>query len=160
MSDEISPRTGEMAPDFELPNVRGGCFRLSVHRGDRPVLITFGSITGRRAAGVKPALLHLFSDFIDRLEVVTVYVREEHPSEQYPQPTDLDRKKLHASDWVEVARIPWTVVVDGLEGEVEELYGSRPDAACLVGSDGRVVFHGPWDGDEASLRGRVEALLG
>jgi len=39
------PKPGEMAPDFELPNVRGGCFRLSVHRGKEPVLLTFGSIT-------------------------------------------------------------------------------------------------------------------
>lgn len=39
------PPPGETAPDFELPNVRGGCFRLSEHRGKEPVLLTFGSIT-------------------------------------------------------------------------------------------------------------------
>jgi len=39
------PRPGEIAPDFELPNVRGGCFRLSTRRGKQPVLLTFGSIT-------------------------------------------------------------------------------------------------------------------
>lgn len=38
------PRPGEMAPDFELPDVHGGSFRLNEHRG-RPVLLTFGSIT-------------------------------------------------------------------------------------------------------------------
>ena len=39
------PRPGEPAPDFDLPTVGGGRFRLSAHRGKRPVLIEFGSIT-------------------------------------------------------------------------------------------------------------------
>jgi hypothetical protein len=39
------PRPGEPAPDFDLPTVGGGRFRLSAHRGSRPVLIEFGSIT-------------------------------------------------------------------------------------------------------------------
>jgi hypothetical protein len=33
---------GAEAPDFELPVVGGGAFRLSRHR-DRPVLLRFGS---------------------------------------------------------------------------------------------------------------------
>ena len=39
------PRPGEPAPDFDLPTVDGGRFRLGAHRGSRPVLIEFGSIT-------------------------------------------------------------------------------------------------------------------
>lgn len=42
------PRPGELAPDFDLPTIDGsdgGRFRLSAHRGERPVLIEFGSIT-------------------------------------------------------------------------------------------------------------------
>jgi hypothetical protein len=38
------PKPGESAPDFDLPTVDGGRFRLSEHRG-RPVLIEVGSIT-------------------------------------------------------------------------------------------------------------------
>ena len=33
---------GGLAPDFELPDARGGTWRLSAHR-DRPVLLRFGS---------------------------------------------------------------------------------------------------------------------
>jgi hypothetical protein len=39
------PRPGAPAPDFDLPAIDGGRFRLSAHRGERPVLIEFGSIT-------------------------------------------------------------------------------------------------------------------
>jgi hypothetical protein len=39
------PRPGEPAPDFDLAATDGGRFRLSAHRGERPVLIELGSIT-------------------------------------------------------------------------------------------------------------------
>ncbi|MCA1573710.1 MAG: redoxin domain-containing protein [Acidobacteria bacterium] len=39
------PEPGQLAPDFNLPTVDGGRFRLSDHRGKRPVLIQFGSVT-------------------------------------------------------------------------------------------------------------------
>lgn len=39
------PGAGEIAPDFELPTVEGGRFRLSDLRNERPVLLEFGSIT-------------------------------------------------------------------------------------------------------------------
>jgi hypothetical protein len=39
------PGPGSPAPDFNLPTLDGRRFRLSDYRGERPVLIQFGSIT-------------------------------------------------------------------------------------------------------------------
>lgn len=40
------PRVGEESPDFELPLHDGsGAVRLSLHRGRRPVVLIFGSLT-------------------------------------------------------------------------------------------------------------------
>ena len=39
------PAPGRSVPDFDLPTVEGGRLRLTEHRGRRPVLIEFGSIT-------------------------------------------------------------------------------------------------------------------
>jgi hypothetical protein len=39
------PEPGQLAPDFDLPTVAGGRFRLSDFRGKQPVLTQFGSIT-------------------------------------------------------------------------------------------------------------------
>jgi hypothetical protein len=153
------PRPGETAPDFELPNIRGGCFRLSTHRGQMPVLLTFGSLTCPMTAGSRPALLHLFDDFIDRVEVVTVYVREAHPGETYPHHTSQEQKNRHASDWVELDRIPWTVAVDTLDGTVDRRYGTFPNAAYLIGRSGRVAFRALWAGQESLLREKIEELL-
>jgi hypothetical protein len=49
MKDDLhfrgGPAPGQVAPDFDLPTVEGGRFHLARHRGQRPVLIEFGSIT-------------------------------------------------------------------------------------------------------------------
>lgn len=110
-------------------------------------------------SGARPGLLHLFDTFIDRVEVVTVYVREAHPGESYPHHTDFEQKKRHASDWVELDRIPWTVVVDTLDGAVDRRYGPLPNSAYLIGRSGRVAFRALWAGQERLLRKKIEELL-
>ncbi len=40
------PRVGEQSPEIELPLHDGsGLFRLALHRGKRPVVLVFGSLT-------------------------------------------------------------------------------------------------------------------
>ncbi len=40
------PRPGDESPEIELPLHQGGAvFRLSSHRGRRPVVLVFGSLT-------------------------------------------------------------------------------------------------------------------
>ena len=110
-------------------------------------------------AGARPGLLHLFDEYIDRVEVVTVYVREAHPGENYPHHTNLEQKKRHASEWVELDRIPWTVVVDTLDGAVDRKYGPLPNSAYLIGRSGHVAFRALWAGQEKLLRQQIEELL-
>jgi hypothetical protein len=152
------PKPGELAPDFELPRVGGGSFRLSEHRG-RPVLLCSGSITCPMTAGSRPALLHLFEEFSGRLEVVTVYAREAHPGERYPHHTSEEQKKHHAADWVNLDRIPWTVVVDTVDGAVDRAYGPLPNFAYLIGRSGRVAFRAIWAGQENLLHKKIVELL-
>lgn len=42
----VAPKVGELAPDFTLPTLDGHqTVTLSQHRGDRPVVLVFGSFT-------------------------------------------------------------------------------------------------------------------
>ena len=44
--DPLAPKTGDMAPDFELRDVNGeNAVRLSDFRGKKPVALVFGSFT-------------------------------------------------------------------------------------------------------------------
>ena len=41
-----APKVGDDAPDFSLPTLDGKqAFKLSQHKGDRPVVLIFGSFT-------------------------------------------------------------------------------------------------------------------
>jgi AhpC/TSA family protein len=152
------PRPGDAAPDFELPDLHGGTFRLSAHRG-KPILLTFGAITCPMAAGARPVLLQLWNDFRDRVEILTVYNREPHPGEKYPHHSSLEQKMQHARDWLAQDPMPWTVLVDTLDGEVDRQYGPLPNSAYLIGRSGRVAFRALWAGQESLLREDIEQLL-
>jgi hypothetical protein len=44
--DALAPRPGDLAPDFELRDVKGDtAFRLSDFQGRKPVVLIFGSFT-------------------------------------------------------------------------------------------------------------------
>ncbi len=44
--EDSAPKVGDMAPDFELPELgRSGSVHLSQFRGERPVALLFGSYT-------------------------------------------------------------------------------------------------------------------
>lgn len=44
--ESTAPQVGDLAPDFELPELSGsGSVRLSQFRGERPVALLFGSYT-------------------------------------------------------------------------------------------------------------------
>ncbi|MDZ4114667.1 MAG: deiodinase-related protein, partial [Xanthomonadaceae bacterium] len=93
------------------------------------------------------------------LEVISVYVREAHPSETYPQHRKASQKMQHASDWVRMGERPWTVAVDTLEGETHLAYGPLPNCAYLIDRSGRVAYRALWAGQEHLLRMRIEELL-
>ena len=110
-------------------------------------------------AGARPGLLHLYKDFGDRVQFVSVYVREAHPGENYPHHTSEGQKMRHARDWAEQDHVPWPVAVDTLDGTVHRAYGLLPNPAYLIGRSGRVAFRALWAGQESLLRRRIENLL-
>lgn len=153
------PRPGDPAPPIELPTLTGEGFRLADCRGLRPVLLELGSITCPMAAAARPGLLRLWREHGDRIEMVTVYVREAHPGERYPRHESFEQKLRHARDWVEREPRPWTVAVDDLAGTVHRAYRPLPNAVYLIDSSGHVAFRALWAAAPRLLARRVEELL-
>jgi hypothetical protein len=103
--------------------------------------------------------MNLYRDFGPRVQFVSVYVREAHPGERYPHHRSEAQKMRHAQDWVEKDKIPWTVVVDTLNGTVDREYGPLPNSAYLINREGRIAFRALWTGQEGLLRDKVEGLF-
>lgn len=110
-------------------------------------------------ASAGPALKVLHAEFGDRVAFVTLYVREAHPGERYPQPQTFGQKLAHARDYQQRDDIPWPVAVDTINGDYHHALGANPDAAYLVDRDGRVAFRSLWANDDESLRSAITALL-
>lgn len=146
------PSPGETFPDFDLPTAAGGRLTRTELLSRGPALITVGSFTSPMAASATPALRRLYREFGQPISFVTLYVREAHPGSRYPQPDSMETKLRHARDFAARDEIPWTLLVDDLDGTLHRRLDSKPNAAYLVGSDGTVLFRSLWSGHEWTLR--------
>lgn len=109
-------------------------------------------------ASAGPALRKLHDEFSDDVAFLTLYVREAHPGERYPQPDDFDRKLSHARDYAGRDDLSWPVLVDDAEGTLHRKLDGKPNSAYLVDESGTVVFRTLWSNDEETLRDGLEAV--
>lgn len=90
------PSPGLPMSEFDLPTTDGDRVRKSDFVGQRPLLLTFASITCPMVASNGPVLKRLHEEFGNQVSFVTLYVREAHPGECYPQPDALEQKLRYA----------------------------------------------------------------
>jgi hypothetical protein len=103
-------------------------------------------------ASAGPALKQLHEEFGDRVAFVSMYVREAHPGENYPQAEIFEEKLEHARAYKERDGIPWPVAVDDVEGSLHRTLDPKPHAAYIVDARGNVAFRTLWANDERTLR--------
>ncbi len=109
----------EKAPDFVLTDLKGQKFRLSDHRGKRPVLIIFSTTWCTFCKAEIPHFKSLYSTYAQQgLEVVNIDIQE--PKEkvakfasqnQLPYPVLLDEDGA-VSGVYEIRGVPTMVLVD------------------------------------------------
>ncbi|MDQ4076152.1 MAG: redoxin domain-containing protein [Chloroflexota bacterium] len=154
------PPPGQTMPDFDLPATDGSHVRRDDFLGQQPLLLIFGSITCPMTASADSALKRLHAEFGDHVEFITLYVREAHPGERYPQPETIEQKLAHARAYQNRHQIPWTVVADNIEGELHRALGARnPNPAYLMDTDGTITFRSLWSNDYGALRAGLEAII-
>jgi hypothetical protein len=159
MRFHAGPRPGEEMPDFDLPAVGGGRVARSDFVGQGPALLTMGSVTCPMTADADPVLKRLHAEFGDRVAFVTLYVREAHPGDRYPQPELFEQKMAHAQDLKARDGLPWPVAVDDLDGTLNCRLDPKPNAVYLMDTDGRVAFRSLWANDrEGILRSALQQV--
>lgn len=153
------PAPGEVFPDFNLVSTEGGRLSERDYVGKKPFLLTVGSVTCPMTASSTAALKRLYSQFGNQIEFITLYVREAHPGDRFPQPSTLDQKVKHARAYRERDQIPWPVAVDELDGQFHQRLDGKPNPLYLVDADGKVVFRSLWSDNERAIRKAMMALL-
>lgn len=153
------PRPGQFFPEFDLPTTDGSRVSKQDLVGQQPLLVTFSSITCPMTADASSVLRPLYDEFRDQVSFLSLYVREAHPGEHYPQPDSLEEKLQHARDYEQRDMIPWTVAVDEIDGGLHQTRDPKPNAAYLVGTDGRVFARVLWSNDGSSLRQALQAIV-
>lgn len=124
-----------------------------------PLLIVCASITCPMASAAVAPLRRLYRQHCRRVRFVTLYTREAHPGEHYPQPDTMQQKLKHARAYKERDRIPWLVAVDDLDGTFHRDLDPKPNAAYFVSAKGRIVFRVLWANDVAGLKRGFARLL-
>ncbi len=155
---KMAPGAGDSLPNSELVTTDGERINVRDYAEGRPLLLIFGSLTCPMTVSSDPSLKRLHSEFGDKVAFLTLYVREAHPGENYPQPESLEEKLEHARVLKGLDQIPWTVAADDIEGTLHRALDAKPNAAYLAGADGKIVFRALWAGDERGLRKAVESV--
>lgn len=110
-------------------------------------------------ASASSALHDLHDEYGDRVAFTSLYVREAHPGDRFPQPHDLDRKREQARAYRDRDSIPWPVIVDHVDGTLHRALDPRPHAAYVMASDGTVAARVLWANDANAMRRALDATL-
>ncbi|MCP4455899.1 MAG: hypothetical protein GY809_30955 [Planctomycetes bacterium] len=98
----------------------------------------------------------MYASYKDQVEFIIVYVREAHPEmlkESHPtgvvgRPKDIDQRVILASECVTEFKFTIPMVIDGMDGQVNEDYKAAPVRVAITDLDGKIVYYagrGPRD---------------
>lgn len=146
------PRTGDVAPDFELPDLDGTTVRLRELRG-RPIAIEFGSYSCPIFSDRVPEMERLAREH-DETDFLVIVVREAHPGELQRRHATLAEKNIAARKLVLEEGLRRRVLIDDLQGTVHRAYGGGWNPVYVLDKEGKVVFRRAWN-----LPGDVDATL-
>lgn len=155
---ERGVRPGAMFPDFTLTDIVGNKIRRDDLLG-KPVLLVAASVTCPMTASAMPILHRFHREYGEKVRFVTLYVREAHPGESFPQPEKMTEKRLHARELRERDLISWQMLVDDIDGTVHHALDNKPSAAVFLDADGTVVYRSLWSNDRRALQRGFDTLF-
>ena len=101
----------------------------------------------------------LYAEYADKgFEFLTVYVREPHPGENYPEHHTWEQKLQYAKDAREQDNIETPVVIDDLAGTMHTAYGEMPNMVYVINKDGRVFYRSMWT-DHAEIESVLQDMV-
>lgn len=147
------PALESLAPDFKLPSPSSHqIVELRDIRAHQPAVLVFGSYSCPNFRGSAEALKSLYQRYHVRASFLLVYIREAHATGDWqstrnaaegivlPPAATYAEKQDHAAMCSRNLHLPFTAVVDGMDGAVEKAYNGWPSRVFVVGQDGRIKY--------------------
>jgi thiol-disulfide isomerase/thioredoxin len=176
--EQNGPKPGEPAPDFQRQTLDGKTVRASELWAKKPTLIMTGSYTCPVFRGHVPQLERLAKEFGDRLNFLVLYTTEAHPKGDpspysgrewvpgdnerqgvlFPQAKSMSERIAVAKKCAQAMKLDVPVVVDTMDNSAWKAYGSAPNCAYLIGTDGKIAARNGWFNGQA-MHAAIEQLL-
>ena len=153
-ADEL--RIGAPAPLFALPEVgHGKIVRLEDFRGQKPVVLAFGSCTCPYFRRQVPALEQLASQYKTKCEFLVIYVEDTHPEtiglfiDEHPHAAELGAVPPTPDNRLELARlfqrgmgVTIPVLVDERDDRTAAAYSAFVTRLVIVDREGKIAVAG------------------
>ena len=112
-------------------------------------------------------IIQLYKDYKDRVDFLTVYIREAHPTDEwqmksnvkedvcYAQPKNLAQRVLIANDFVKRFSYPLPFGIDDFSNAANDAYAAWPERLYVIDEKGRIAYRGgmgPFNYNPAELR--------
>jgi len=150
------PEIGQKAQDFVLETHDGQSRRLLDFDGECLVL-ELGSMTCPLFLTRQDSMLQIARDY-PAVSHAILYVREAHPGDIISSHKSMENKKACATLLRSELSDPRTILVDGVEGEAHQAFGSMPNAVYIIDRDGVIRFKAPWN-NSSTTRKALQAVL-
>jgi hypothetical protein len=176
--EQQGPKPGTPAPDFKLKTTDGKEIQASALWKQKPTVIMTASFTCPVFREQAPGFEKLTKEFGDKVNFLMVYTLEAHPKGEpspyfgeervtkknqkegllFPQPKTMEERIGQAKTCQAHEKMSAPMVIDTMENSTWKAYGSAPNAAYLVGRDGKIVEQQGWF-DPLTMRAAIVKLL-
>jgi hypothetical protein len=150
---------GSILPDLKVIMDNGDTTTLYEMAKAKPLLLVTGSITCPMTISSLPMLKTLQENMADDINIALVYVREAHPGEHYPQPSDIDGKRCNALDLKEIYSIRISIIIDDVNGRLHKMLDTKPNSAHLIDSSGKILLQTLWAGDAKTIQNEINQIV-
>jgi len=136
------PKAGDQMLDFSLHTMDGEEVKLSDYKG-RWVVLETGSLTcPMYVKNIRP--IDKLTEKYPDVAFLVVYVREAHPGSRRGAHADLLEKTAFANEMKEEFGEGREILIDNVQGDMHQAYGSFPNMVYVINPEGTVVYRCDW----------------
>lgn len=96
----------------------------------------------------------IYTDYKDRADFLTIYIREAHPQDEwqmksnvdqgvcYPQPKTFPQRVAIANDFVTRFHYTIPIAIDTMDNAADHAYAAWPERIYIIDETGKIVYRG------------------